>query len=85
MQKISLVKLFLSITLLFLLINTYAQNYPLSLEYKEDKIKAGIQSNGLSRYFFLESLLPQTTTDTNTEILLNDGNTIKTSKSIHYF
>ena len=85
MQKISLLKLFLSITLLFLLISTYAQNYPLSLEYKEDKIKAGIQSNGLSRYFFLESLLPQTTTDTNTEILLNDGNTIKTSKSIHYF
>ena len=79
MKKISLVLLILSITYL-----CNAQNYPLSLEYKDGKIKAGINKNGLSRYFFLESLLPQTTA-ASTEILLNDGNTIKTIKSILYF
>ncbi len=85
MQKINLVQLFLSITFLFFSIDSYAQNYPLSLEYKEGKIKASIQTNGVNSYFFLESLLPQTTTEANTELILNDGNTIKTSKPVRYF
>ncbi|MBL0356412.1 MAG: hypothetical protein IPP72_05745 [Chitinophagaceae bacterium] len=80
MKKTAVVMLFLAITFL-----SHAQNYPLSLEYKEGKIKAGLHSNGVHRYFSLESVLPQTTTDTSTELILNDGNTIITRKTVRYF
>jgi hypothetical protein len=82
---IKLIKFFLSGTLLFFSMNNYAQNYPINLEYTEGKIKAVINAKGINRHFFLESLLPQTGTGAGTEIILNDGNTIKTSKSIRYF
>jgi hypothetical protein len=77
------------ISLLFCLIllsaSAAAQVYPLSLEYKDGKIKASIASNNSGRFFFLETVLPQTKMTANPEVVWSDSNRIITTQTIRYF
>ncbi len=77
----------ISILFCLLLMSTLvaAQNAPLSLEYREGKIKGSISSNNSGRYFFLETVMPQTKIIGTPQVLLNDSNSIITKQTIRYF
>lgn len=86
--KVSVTQLFkLPILLGFLHISIIgiAQHYPLQLAYKDGRIKSTIHGDGISKCFFLETILPQTKATNNSEILFHDSNRIALKKVIRYF
>ena len=78
-----------SLLMLFylLLLSTWvaAQNAPLSLAFGEGKIKGSISSSNPGRYFFLETVLPQTKVIRTPQLLVNDSNSVITKQTIRYF
>jgi len=82
---IRLFKISIVFWLLLFSIAGIAQNYPLTLEYKDGKIKGSISSSKSGRYFFLETTLPQTKSAGSAEIVFNNSERIITKQTIRYF